>query len=81
MNTDRLTALAISDTGFIFDPVTGDSFNANAPGVEIINYLKSGKEIPEIHDLLHGEYDVSSQELEADILDFIRSLKNHYLIS
>lgn len=81
MNTDRLTALAISDTGFVFDPVTGDSFNTSATGVDIINCLKSGKSVAEIQDTLYREYDVSERELEADITDFIRSLKTYYLIS
>ncbi len=35
--------LALSDSGFVFDPSTGDSFSTNPIGLEIIRMLKEGK--------------------------------------
>ncbi|MBF0118571.1 MAG: PqqD family protein [Desulfobacterales bacterium] len=82
MNTDRLLSLAISDTGFIFDPNTGFPFNANSTGIEIIKYLKENKDISEIIDIFLEEYDISKKdELESDIMDFVQHLKNYYLIT
>ncbi len=81
METERLKSLAISDTGFIFDPSTGDAFNTNALGIEIISHLKGGKDMDEILDTLLGEYEVTENELEADLIDFIRNLKTFYLVS
>lgn len=81
MNTDRLTALAISGTGFVFDPVTGDSFSANATGIEIINALKTGKAVSDIRERLLARYDVPANELEADIEDFIGNLRSHFLVT
>ena len=81
MNTDRLTALAISDAGFIFDPTTGCTYNTNPMGIEIINHLKSGKDISEIMDMIQQDYEVTENELESDVLDFIQSLKNYQVVS
>jgi len=50
MKTDRLKSLAISDSGFVFDPTTGHSFSTNAVGIEIINLLKSGSTIEDVID-------------------------------
>ena len=80
MPNERLKALAISDSGFIFDPATGSSFNSNAAGLEIISYLKAGKTGQEIVQLLLETYDVSRAELESDVADFMRNLKASHLI-
>ena len=80
MNVEKLSSLAISETGFIFDPTSGHSFTTNETGIEIINLLKSGKEIQEIIDDLQEEYTVSENELEIDVMDYIHNLKNFYLV-
>ena len=36
--------IAISDSGFLFNPSTGDSYSVNPIGTEIIELLKEGKE-------------------------------------
>ena len=40
--------IALSDSGFVFDPSTGDSFSTNPIGLEIIKSLKEGKTKEEI---------------------------------
>ncbi|KPA11275.1 Coenzyme PQQ synthesis D [Candidatus Magnetomorum sp. HK-1] len=80
MNTERLTSLAISDSGFIFDPSTGDAYNTNVIGVRIINLLKQGKDFNELMDLLIEQYEVTEEELEADLNDFIQILKNYHMV-
>lgn len=42
LNRDRLQSLAISETGFIFDPQTGQSFTVNATGLLVLDLLKQG---------------------------------------
>ncbi|MBF0450048.1 MAG: PqqD family protein [Candidatus Magnetomorum sp.] len=80
MNTEKLTTLAISDSGFIFDPSTGDTFNTNEIGVKIIQLLKQGKDFNELMDLMIEQYEVTEEELEADLLDFIQLLKNYHMV-
>ncbi len=83
MNTERLSNLAISDTGFIFDPATGQSYSTNAVGIDIIHHLKSGKDPQQILDVMMETYDheVSGNDLEGDIADFMNELKNYSLIN
>ena len=80
MNTKRLKTIAISDSGFIFDPSTGDSFNSNSTGIEIITLLKDDKDFNEIMDLLIEQYEVSEDELESDLRDYMQNLKSYHLI-
>jgi hypothetical protein len=80
MQTERLKNLAISDSGFIFDPSSGDAYNTNETGMFIINLLKQGKDFNELMDILIDEYEVAEDELEADLLDYIQTLKNYHMI-
>ncbi len=75
-----LKDLAISESGFVFNPLTGESFQVNEIGVSIINYLKQGKSLDEIKASLLAEYEVSPNELEKDLNDFVNMLKHHNLI-
>lgn len=36
--------VAISDSGFLFNPSSGESYTVNPIGIEIIDFLKQGKE-------------------------------------
>lgn len=81
MNVQRLHQLAVSDTGFIFDPITGNSFTANDIGIKILNLLKQGLDILDVKSEIFGEYEISENELESDINDFMQMLKNYHLIS
>ncbi len=76
----RLRSLQIHDAGMIFDPVNGSFFSVNEVGIEIINALKEEKPHPEIIDILLEHYDVSREELESDLIDMCRSLKDNYLM-
>lgn len=80
MDIARLHNLAISETGFIFDPVSGNSYNTNETGVFIINQLKTGKSSTEIAATLTEIYDVNHDTGEQDILQLIEVLRSHYLI-
>ncbi len=80
MNVEKLTRLAISDNGFIFDPITGHSFTTNEIGIEIINLLKENKENKDIIDELNEIYSVNENELDVDLMDFIHNLKNFSLV-
>lgn len=80
MNVEKLASLAISDNGFIFDPVTGHSFTSNYVGIDIINFLKQDLSVDEAVDELLEIYDIDENQLEVDLLDFVQSLKNYNLL-
>jgi hypothetical protein len=80
MHTTRLQDLAISDSGFIFDPVTGNSYTSNKTAVYIINRLKTGDDVLSIAKTLTEEYDVKRDEAEQDILHLKELLRGNNLL-
>lgn len=68
---DRLKALAVSETGFVFDPRTGHSYTVNATGLAMLAAMKDGLPIDEIATRLRDEFDVVSEGVEEDVLTFL----------
>ncbi len=66
--------LAISDSGFVFDPSSGDSFSTNPIGLEIIKMLKSGKSAEEIKKHIVEDYMTDEASFEKDFYDFVNVL-------
>jgi hypothetical protein len=72
--------IAISDSGFIFLPSTGETFTLNEIGKQIFKLLQAKKTIEEISSEILKEYDIDSLTLERDIEDFILRLKSLNLV-
>jgi N-acetylglucosamine kinase-like BadF-type ATPase len=81
MDTTRLSGLAISDSGFIFDPGTGSTFTANEIGLKVIQKFKEGHDVTDICTEIVDEYEVSFEQAEIDVMDFVRKLKSYNLIT
>lgn len=72
--------VAISDSGFIFNPDTGESFTANPMGLEILDMLKEGLDFEEIRKRIVSRYKSDEDTVEKDYLDFINMLEQHNLL-
>ena len=72
--------IAVSESGFVFDPNSGDSFSMNPVGAEILTLLKQEKDFDKIHDAMITKYDVPSDEFDKYFLDFIQTLKQFNLM-
>ena len=72
--------LALSDSGFVFDPATGDSFSTNPIGLEIIKMLKEGKTPEDIKAHVIKSYMTDDVSFEKDYYDFINMLSKHNLV-
>ena len=66
--------IATSESGFIFNPSTGDSYSANPIAAEILLQLKEGSPIASIKTKILEQYDVSVAQLEKDWDDFSNQL-------
>ena len=62
--------LAISESGFLFNPLTGDSFILNPFGVEIFQLLKKEKTYNHILEEVTLKYDVDEATFQRDYFDF-----------
>jgi len=72
--------IATSESGFIFNPSTGDSFSANPLANEIIQYLKEGQSIQKIKASITDLYDVDVFQLEKDLDNFVLQLREANLL-
>lgn len=66
--------IALSDSGFVFDPATGNSFTTNPIGLEIIQFLKQEKSGKEIQSEIMTAYAIDQETFERDFSDFINVL-------
>jgi len=71
--------IAISDSGFLFNPSSGDSYSVNPIGQEIIQLLQEEKSEQEIMDYILKEYMIDKNTVEKDLYDFLNMLKNYKL--
>lgn len=72
--------IAISDTGFVFNPLNGESFSVNPIGVEIFDMMKEDKSFEEILKTMLSKYNVEEATFEKDYFDFVTIFKHHNLI-
>lgn len=67
--------IAISDTGFVFNPSTGDSFSLNPIGLEILRKLKDNEPADRIKRYLLETYSTDSDTVEKDFYDFTKMIE------
>ena len=72
--------IAVSETGFLFDPNTGESYNLNNTGQLIIKLLADEKSENEIMQVVLEKYDVESSVFQRYMDDFIMMLNQFSLI-
>ena len=81
-DASRLRDLAISDAGFVFDPVTGRTFTVNEAGLKILLELKDGREPATLARTLAEVFDVrEGEDVAGDVEDFLESLREQGLIA
>ena len=71
--------IAVSENGFLFNPLTGDSFSVNQSGAFILHKLKEGESDENILKMLQEEYDLDGYTAEKDLNDFLSLLKSYQL--
>ncbi len=67
--------IALSDTGFVFNPSTGDSFSVNPIGLEILRKLKDNEPHEKIKKHLLEAYNTDTDSVEKDFYDFTKMLE------
>ncbi len=70
----KLSKLAVSEKGFLFDPETGQSFTLNRSGLLAINYLKKGESVDDTARHLSDEFKISHETALTSIEAFLIQL-------
>lgn len=72
--------IAISDTGLLFNPSTGESFTLNPIGSDIIRMMRDGKSRDAITQETLQKYHTDENTFERDFNDFLNQLQQNYLL-
>ena len=72
--------IAVSESGFLFDPTSGESYSLNEQGQEILNLMKERKSDAEIIAHMTEIYDISQNEFEKYYIDFLGMLRQFKLL-
>ncbi len=72
--------IALSDSGFVFNPSTGDSFSTNPIGLEIIRLLQEMKTAEQVKKAILAQYLTDDATFEKDFYDFVNMLNRFNLM-
>ena len=73
---EQLQHLAISPSGFVFDPMTGATFTANRSAMVLLEGIRDGKSLEELTNTLEKGFEQRGADLRRDVLEFVRSLQD-----
>lgn len=74
---DILHRLAISESGFVFDPASGHNFTVNETGMKLLRLLQQNTRLDQLLEALSEEYEGDPREMERDVLEFISTLREN----
>ena len=74
MNFSKLKQIAISDSGFLFNPVNGDMFQLNSTGLFLLEQCKQQKSVEDILCSFLEEFDVEAIDAKKDLDIFLKQL-------
>jgi hypothetical protein len=72
--------IALSESGFVFDPSTGDSYSLNDEAQEIVRMMNENMSAGEITDFMVENYDIDRAGFEKYYFDFVGTLRQYRLI-
>ena len=74
MTERKLSHLALSNNGFLFDSATGHTYSLNETGTFILKKLIEGLSLKEIGTAMTATYDISRKILSKDLDQFFHFL-------
>jgi len=77
---NKIDSMVVNDSGFAFDPFTGETYTVNDGGTQILHYLRSGLDIPEIAEKFAEDFDIAFGEVYTDLLEFRNQLRIYGLM-
>jgi len=81
MSTKNLLAdLAVSDTGFVFDPFSGTTFTVNPTGLCLLHAFKEGLGRKEAVERLADKFDIKNANLPRELDEFVQLLRQNGVV-
>ena len=79
-HTAPLRDIAVSDSGFVFDPHSGVTYTVNATGRAVIDAIREGLDRDDIVEILDDGFDTEGADLHRDVDEFVHLLKRAGLV-
>ena len=76
-SVEVLRRLAVSESGFVFDPSSGHNFTLNETGLRLLRLLQQERRLDQLLAELGEEYSGDPREMERDVLEFISTLRDY----
>ena len=76
----NLANLAISQTGFVFDPRSGATYSLNSTAMTVVSGLREGATLAELVARLESSCQAVGERTEADVVDFVQALRREGLV-
>lgn len=73
--------MAISPSGYVFNPQTGESFSLNPIAVEVVRMLQDGRSVEEVTEHVTSCYDVTRAAFRCDMDDFMGLLHQYGMLA
>jgi len=70
-----VSELAVSETGFVFDPRTGATFSVNQTGLAVLTALRSQADAGDITETLRERFEGTPSDVREHVDDFLRALR------
>lgn len=67
--------IAVSESGFLFDSMSGDSFSLNPIAAEILELIREQKSIDDVKRIILNKYEVTPTMLDKTIDEYVFTLK------
>lgn len=79
-DASNLLDLAVSDSGFVFDPRSGTTFTVNKAGVVLLRGIVRGLDRSELMEELRAVFEVLDADLHRDVDEFVQLLRENQLV-
>ena len=76
----HLRELALSDTGFVFDPYSGSTFTVNESGLCVLQAIKEGGGRDAVLERLRERFEVGQDDLARDLEEFVHVLRQQGIV-
>jgi hypothetical protein len=72
--------IALSESGFIFNPNTGESFTLNPTGQKLFGLIRDGKDYKAIRKYFMDNFDTEDSIFEKDFEDFMHMMTSYQMM-
>jgi len=72
--------IALSESGFIFNPNTGESFTLNPTGQQLFGLIRDGRDYIAIRKFFLTNFDAEESIFEKDFEDFMHMMTSYQMM-